>query len=171
VSGRGPLSVGWIFPPDIPRWVGLTDLTLGWYQDARGIDVSELGHAALENYFEALSAFGGELRPDSGVIRGWSFRPTATTAYAEELAQIIRTGWSSYARVDIEQQDHPQTVDPTSPDEAAYRLPLGLHADCVVGASRSLSSSGHCPARRTRAARARQPEHAPSGSERCPSSR
>jgi hypothetical protein len=29
VPGRGPLSVGWIFPPDIPRWMGLTDLTLG----------------------------------------------------------------------------------------------------------------------------------------------
>lgn len=91
VPGRGPLSVGWIFPPDIPRWMGLTDLTLGWYQDARGIDVSELGHAALENYFEALGGFGGELRPDSGVIRGWTFRPPATIAHAAELAQIIRT--------------------------------------------------------------------------------
>jgi len=91
VPGRGPLSVGWIFPPDIPRWMGLTDLTLGWYQDAKGIDVSELGRAALENYFEALSVFGGELRPDSGVIRGWTFRPSATAAYAAELAQIIRT--------------------------------------------------------------------------------
>jgi hypothetical protein len=91
VPGRGPLSVGWIFPPGIPRWMGLTDLTLGWYQDARGIDVSELGRAALENYFETLSAFGGEIRPDSGVIRGWTFRPSATTAYAAELAEIIRT--------------------------------------------------------------------------------
>jgi hypothetical protein len=91
VPGRGPLSVGWIFPPDIPRWMGLTDLTLGWYQDAKGTDVSELGQAVLQNYFEALSAFGGELRPDSGVIRGWTFRPPATTAHAAELAQIIRT--------------------------------------------------------------------------------
>ena len=91
LPGRGPLSVGWIFPPDIPRWMGLTDLTLGWYQDARGIDVSELGQTALDNYFEALSAYGGELRPDSGVIRGWTFRPPATTAYAAELAHIIGT--------------------------------------------------------------------------------
>lgn len=91
VPGRDPLSVGWIFPPDIPRWMGLTDLTLGWYQDAKGIDVSELGHVALEDYFNALSAFGGEIRPDSGVIRGWTFRPPATTTHAAELAQIIRT--------------------------------------------------------------------------------
>lgn len=96
VPGRGPLSVGWIFPPGIPRWMGLTDLTLGWYKDAwykdaQGINASELGQAALENYFEALSAFGGELRPDSGAIRGWTFRPPATTAYAAELAQIIQT--------------------------------------------------------------------------------
>jgi hypothetical protein len=96
LPGGNPLSVGWIFPPDIPRWMGLTDLTLGWYKgawykDAEGIDVSELGQAALENYFEALGAFGGELRPDSGMIRGWTFRPPATIAYAAELAQIIQT--------------------------------------------------------------------------------
>jgi Restriction endonuclease len=96
VPGRGPLSVGWLFPPDVPRWMGLTDLTLGWYKDAwyrdaEGINVSELGQAALDNYLEALSAFGGELRPDSGVIRGWTFRPPATTAYASELVQVIQT--------------------------------------------------------------------------------
>jgi hypothetical protein len=91
VPSRGPLSVGWIFPPDVPRWMGLTDLTLGWYQDAKGVDVSELGRAVLENYFETLSAFGGEIRPESGVIRGWTFRPSATTAYTAELAEIIRT--------------------------------------------------------------------------------
>ena len=83
--------MGWTFPAGIPRWMGLTDLTLGWYQDARGIDVSELGQAALDSYFEALRAFSGELRPDSGVIRGWTFRPPVTTAYAAELARIIRT--------------------------------------------------------------------------------
>lgn len=90
IPGRGPLSVGWIFPPEIPRWMGLTDLTLGWYQDAKGTDVSEFGQAALEEYFETLSAFGGEIRPDSGVIRGWTFRPSATTAYAVELAEAIQ---------------------------------------------------------------------------------
>ena len=35
VPGRGLLSVGWIFPPEIPRWMGLTDLTLGWYDDGQ----------------------------------------------------------------------------------------------------------------------------------------
>lgn len=95
LPGNGPLSVGWIFPPDIPRWMGLTDLTLGWYKnawykDAGGIGVSESGQIALENYFETLRPFGGELRPDSGMIRGWTFRPPAVIAHAEELAQAIR---------------------------------------------------------------------------------
>ena len=47
--------------------------------------------AALETYFETLSAFDGEPRPDPGVIRGWTCRPTATTAYAAEMAEVIRT--------------------------------------------------------------------------------
>jgi hypothetical protein len=71
--------------------MGLTDLTLGWYGDAKGIDVSELGRAALEEYFEKLSSFDGQVRPDSGVIRGWTFRPPTTTAHAAELAEIVRT--------------------------------------------------------------------------------
>jgi hypothetical protein len=96
VPGRGPLSVGWIYPPGPPSWMGLTDLTLGWYDDSwfkdtNGIDVSDHGRAALENYFESLSVFGAERRPDSGVIRGWTFRPPATATYAAELTQIIQT--------------------------------------------------------------------------------
>ena len=65
--------------------MGLADLTLGWDQDAKGIDVTE------RDYFGMLSSFGGETRPTSGVIRGWTFRPTATTEHGKDLAEIIRT--------------------------------------------------------------------------------
>src|SRR5262249_33726004 len=36
VPDRRPLSVGWIFPPDIPRRMRFTDLTLGWVQGRQG---------------------------------------------------------------------------------------------------------------------------------------
>ena len=35
--------------------------------------------------FETLSAFSGDARPDSGVIRGWTFRSAATAEYSVEL--------------------------------------------------------------------------------------
>ena len=41
VPGRSVLSVGWIFPPGPPRWLGLTDVTLGWYQNATGAVLSD----------------------------------------------------------------------------------------------------------------------------------
>lgn len=90
VPGRGPLSVGWAFPPGIPRWMGLTDLTLGWYDAGQGIEVSDAGQAALDDYLDTLSALGGEARPDGGVIRGWTFRSAAVTSHAVDLAEAIR---------------------------------------------------------------------------------
>jgi len=89
VPGRGLLSVGWIFPPDVPRWMGLTDLTLGWYDDGQGVDVSDAGQAALNDYFSTLSRLDGEARPDSGAIRGWTFKSAATAAHASKLAEAI----------------------------------------------------------------------------------
>ena len=91
VPGRGPLSVGWIFPPETPRWMGLTDLTLGWYDDGRGVDVSDAGQAALNDYFDTLSALGGEPRPDWGAIRGWTFQSAAVAAHAVDLVEAIHT--------------------------------------------------------------------------------
>jgi hypothetical protein len=89
--GRGLLSIGWIFPPGISSWMGLSDLTLGWDQKAQGITLSEHDLAVLKKYFEALSSFGGDARPSSGVIRGWTFQPQATMAHAPGLAEVIRT--------------------------------------------------------------------------------
>jgi hypothetical protein len=37
IPSRSPLSVGWLFPPGPQRWMGLTDVTLGWYEDANGL--------------------------------------------------------------------------------------------------------------------------------------
>jgi hypothetical protein len=74
--------------------MGLSDLTLGWYREswhkhAEGIDVSELGQAALENYFETLSACDGKLRARLRNDPSMDLSATATTAFAAELAQII----------------------------------------------------------------------------------
>jgi hypothetical protein len=91
VPNRSPLSVGWIFPPGPSRWMGLTDVTLGWYEDANGVVVSDSGKAALDRYLETLSAFEGSTKPRSASIRGRTFPPAAVIAKAAELEEAIRT--------------------------------------------------------------------------------
>ena len=87
---RGLLSVGWIFPPETPRWMGLTDLTLGWYDDGSGLEISESNRAALDDYLESLKDLEGKARPDSGVIRGRTFQEAAVVTHADKLAEAIR---------------------------------------------------------------------------------
>jgi hypothetical protein len=91
VPNRGPLSVGWVFPPGPPRWMGLTDLTLGWYEDANGVVISDSGKAALDTYLETLSALEGSTKPKSSAIRGQTFPPAAVVASAAKLEEAIRT--------------------------------------------------------------------------------
>jgi hypothetical protein len=90
VPNRSPLSVGWLFPPGPSRWMGLTDLTLGWYEDANGVVVSDSGKAALDSYLETLSTFEGATKPRSASIRGWTFPSAAVIANAAELEEAIR---------------------------------------------------------------------------------
>lgn len=85
----GPLSVGWIFPPGKPRWMGLTDLTLGWYEDSRGIDISEQRRAVLEDYLEKLSSFGGADRSQESSADGPLDPPRQQ--HSIELAEIAQT--------------------------------------------------------------------------------
>lgn len=90
VPGRGPLSIGWVFPPGPPRWMGLTDVTLGWYEDANGLVVSDPGRAALSVYLDTLGALAGAARPRANAIRGWTFPPAAVVANASALQEEIR---------------------------------------------------------------------------------
>ena len=70
--------------------MGLTDLTLGWYDDGHGVEVSDAGQAALNDYFNTFSLLDGEARPDAGAIRGWTFKSAAAAAHAAELAEAIQ---------------------------------------------------------------------------------
>jgi hypothetical protein len=95
VPGRGPLSIGWIFPPGPPRWMGLTDVTLGWYEDANGVAVSDSGRAGLDVYLQTLGVLAGTAKPRTGAIRGWTFPPAAVISNSDALEEAIRTVASS----------------------------------------------------------------------------
>ncbi len=90
VPDRTPLSIGWIFPPGPPRWMGLTDVTLGWYEDANGLVVGERGRNALDAYLARLRGLPGGIKPKPAAIRGCTFPPAAVVANATELQDSVR---------------------------------------------------------------------------------
>jgi hypothetical protein len=75
--------------------MGLSDLTLGWYEDTRGIDVSDSGKTALQHYLTSLGALPGATKPKAAVIRGWTFAPAAVIQNTGQLQDAIRTAVSS----------------------------------------------------------------------------
>ena len=90
VPDRRPLSIGWIFPPGPPRWLGLSDVTLGWYEYPNGADVSEAGKAALDAYVQTLGSLAGSAKPNAAPIRGRTFTPDAVVQNASQLEEAVR---------------------------------------------------------------------------------
>jgi hypothetical protein len=90
VPGRSPLSVGWVFPQGPPRWMGLTDVTLGWYEDANGLYITASGHDGLDLYLDRLTAVPGATAPKSGSIKGRTFAPETFVANADALQDAVR---------------------------------------------------------------------------------
>lgn len=91
VPGRSPLSIGWLFPPGPPGWMGLSDVTLGWYEDANGLELIPSGRSALQDYLAALRSAPGGQKPRAGAIHGLSFPPAAVTASGTVLAAAVET--------------------------------------------------------------------------------
>jgi hypothetical protein len=90
IPNRSPLSVGWVFPPGPPRWMGLTDVTLGFYEDSNGLQLSPAGHAALAAFIKKLEGLPGSVQPKPGAIRGRAFSPSAVTTNLVEIEDAIR---------------------------------------------------------------------------------
>jgi hypothetical protein len=91
LPGRNPLSIGWVFPPGPPRWLGLTDVTLGWYQDSNGLNVSETRQVGLEHYRATVGNLHGATTPSPTSIHGWSFSPAHVMANQAALVEAIRS--------------------------------------------------------------------------------
>jgi hypothetical protein len=75
--------------------MGLTDVTLGWYEDANGVVVSESGRAGLDVYLQTLGTLSGAVKPKASAIRGRTFPPAAVIANSDALEEAIRTVTSS----------------------------------------------------------------------------
>ncbi len=90
IPGRSPLSVGWLFPPGPQRWMGLTDVTLGWYEDANGLALPPGGQEALNTYRARVETLAGGAPPKSASIRGRTFPPAAVMQHADQMVEAVR---------------------------------------------------------------------------------
>lgn len=90
IPGRSPLSDGWLFPPGPQRWMGLTDVTLGWYEDANGLALPPGGQNALNTYRAGVETLSGGASPKSVSIRGRTFPPAAVMQHAEQIIDAVR---------------------------------------------------------------------------------
>ncbi len=100
IPARGPLSVGWLFPPGPQRWMGLTDVTFGWYEDANGLALPPGGQEALNAYLKRVEALAGGAPPKSASIRGRTFPPTAVMQHAEQMVEAVRDVARALAEAD-----------------------------------------------------------------------
>lgn len=79
-----PISLAWAFPPGIPGWMGLRDVTFGY--DVTQASAAEGAHAALAKYELAISQLPGAYNPHKKDLKVYSFQPAD---FVRELNNII----------------------------------------------------------------------------------
>lgn len=82
-----PISVGWLFPPGVSGWMGLTDLTLGF-------DILENEHApstvsALKDYVARVADLPGVEAAKRDWLTGYHLTPTTTVGNRHQIADVL----------------------------------------------------------------------------------
>jgi hypothetical protein len=90
IPNRNPLSIGWVFPPGAGRWMGLTDVTLGWDEGSAALAISDTGRAALDAYRHRLATLPGAVQAKPSLIHGFTFTPSAIIDNASVMVEAIR---------------------------------------------------------------------------------
>lgn len=87
-----PVSVAWVFPPGVPGWMGLHDLTLGY--DPTQAQNAPSALPALDRYVAAISQIRGARMLTKRIVKGSSLPPEAVVAgqaaIVEALAEMVR---------------------------------------------------------------------------------
>lgn len=79
-----PISLAWAFPPGVPGWMGLRDITFGY--DVTQANAAEGAHAALAKYELAIRQLAGARDPHKKDLKVYSFEPAA---FVREIDSII----------------------------------------------------------------------------------
>jgi hypothetical protein len=70
--------------------MGLTDVTLGWYEDADGLALPSGAQDALDTYRTCVEALAEGVPPKSASIRGRTFPPVAVMQHADQIVEAVR---------------------------------------------------------------------------------
>jgi hypothetical protein len=99
MPNRSPLSIDWIFPSGPPRWMGLTDVILGWDEDASGLDLpgsdSRARRTASARRFEKRSFATGR---SGGTEQGVGIVGSSTAAAHVEVLEMALAALPEAAR-------------------------------------------------------------------------
>lgn len=81
-----PVSIGWIFPPGVSGWMGLTDLTLGYVQK----DYPDLSVASVfEDYVEKVAQIPGVKPASPQWLDGYRLSPEVTVENRHRIIEIL----------------------------------------------------------------------------------
>jgi len=97
------------------RWMGLTDVTLGRYEDANGLALPPGGQDALNTYRARVETLAGGAPPKSLSIRGRTFPPAAVMQHADQMVEVVR----EVALALVEAAGSTGTVTATAPGESS----------------------------------------------------
>lgn len=89
VSGVSkPVSVGWLFPPGVSGWMGLTDLTLGFSEGAE-LQKSPSALSAFEDYASKVSELPGAELAKPEWLNGYRLGPQATVENRHRIIELL----------------------------------------------------------------------------------
>ncbi len=91
--------------------MGLTDVTLGWYEDANGLALPPGGQDALNAYRARVETLAGGAPPKSASIRGRTFPPATVMQHADQMVEAVR----DVARTLIEAAGSTEAATATAP--------------------------------------------------------
>jgi hypothetical protein len=82
-----PVSVGWLFPPGVGGWMGLTDLTLGY-------DPSQAAHTPsilefLKAYVVQAGGLRGAVREPRGGLDAYHYAPATVIESSDQITELL----------------------------------------------------------------------------------
>ena len=83
-----PVSIGWLFPPKVSGWMGLTDLTLGFEEGAWAQHVPS-ALSAFEDYVNRVSELPGAEPAKPEWLNGYRLSPRATIDNRHRIVEIL----------------------------------------------------------------------------------
>ena len=82
-----PLTVAWLFPPDVSGWMGLTDLTLGI--DPGSAAATPSVAAALEEYLETAGSLPATEPTSAASLKAFHVQATAVVELKAEIIELL----------------------------------------------------------------------------------